>query len=422
MKKCFALFLIIVLLVSAVPVSAAYTGGMLSPALAVISEEYNMVKSGLISGDIVFSEEDFTKAVGAEVDSITVTSLPLSSDGVLMYNGCEVVANQTISSGGLSALKFVPRGNTKTGSFRFKACGEYTTECILRYTDTVNLAPSAALSEDDIAVWTQCDITYCGNLAGSDPEGDGISFEVVKQPEKGVVNLNDKIGGGYTYTPCDGMTGKDTFTYVVRDEWGHYSDEATVIVTVDKAACELVFADMDGHWAHNAALVMASENAMNLRSDGDIIYFDADEMITREEFVVAVMKILGAGEIEPKATVFADNDEITESASGYISRAYSLDIIKGIEKDGKMYFEPTGTISRADAAVVLNKIIGIDEPDTYPVFADGDSVPVYARGSLYALSANGIFHGNGEGFISPNSSLSRGEAAQILLNVLKLYR
>ncbi len=422
MKKCFALSLILVLLISAVPVSAAYTGGMLSPALAVISEEYNMVKSGLISGDIVFTEEDFTKAVGAEIDSITVTSLPLSSDGVLMYNGCEVVANQTISSGGLSSLKFVPRGDTKTGSFRFKACGEYTTECILRYTDTVNLAPSAALSEDDIAVWTQCDITYCGNLAGSDPEGDGITFEIVKQPEKGVVNLNDKIGGGYTYTPCDGMTGKDTFTYVVRDEWGHYSDEATVIVTVDKAACELVFADMDGHWAHNAALVMASENAMNLRSDGDIIYFDADEMITREEFVVAVMKILGAGEIEPKATFFADNDEITESASGYISRAYSLDIINGIEKDGKMYFEPTGTISRADAAVVLNKIIGIDEPDTYPVFADGDSVPVYARGSLYALSANGIFHGNGEGFISPNSSLSRGEAAQILLNVLKLYR
>ena len=420
-KLLFALSAAVISVVLTISANAMYTAAMLSPALAVISEEYTMVKSGLVSGDIVFSQGDFKKAVGADFDSVTITSLPLPGDGKLTYNGTEVVLNQTLSSSSLSCLRFTPASGSHEGSFRFKAMGEYSTECILRYTDTVNLAPTAANASDDVAVWTQKDITVFGKLAGFDPDGDAITFEITKLPAKGVVILNDKEGGGYTYTPCDGVTGSDTFSYVVRDEWGNYSEESTVIVTVDKCGCDLVFADMDGHWAHNAALVMAENKAMDFEYTDSGIFFDPDSNITREEFLVCVMKILGAGEIEPCATVFADDAEITEEASGYVQRAYSLGIINGREKDGKLFFEPTATINRAEAAVILNSIIGESEPEVYPVFADADSVPAYARGSLYALSTVGIFRGNGDGNIAANKPLNRAETAQICLSVKKIY-
>ena len=422
MKKILlAALLCVLLIVTVVPVSAAYTGGMLSPALAVISQQNVMVKSGLISGNITFSKDDFEKAVGGKIEYITVTSLPLHSEGILTYNGTEVCVNQTINAASLSCLKFIPTGSSKTGSFRFKSTGEYSTECILKYTDSLNIAPSSAEKEDDVSVWTQCDIETYGTLAGRDPDGDHIVFEITDYPEKGILELLDCEAGTYTYTPCDGILGKDEFSYVVCDEWGHYSPESTVVIDIEKAASDIVFNDMDGHWAHNAAIVMAGENIMDFEFDETGVMFNPDDKITREDFLVGVMKVLGAGDIEPASTVFADDKEISEKASGYVERAYSLGIIKGNKRDGLIYFDPQSTITRSEAAVILNKIIGAPEYESVSVFSDDDAVPSWAKGSLYALTNEGVFKGTGEGRISPNETLDRAQTAQILLTIKKLY-
>lgn len=401
--------------------SGRSTAGMLSPALEVISYGSVMVKSGVVTGTISFSREDFERGIGASVDAVTFTSLPSAKEGRLMYNGSAVTVGQTISSSGLSEIKYVPAGTAVGSSFRFKTSGGYSIECMLRYTDTINLAPTAAKSGDALAVWTQTDIQVFGTLSGSDPEGDAIVFEIVKYPERGILKLTDASSGQYYYTPCTGECGKDEFTYVVRDEWGHYSEEATVVVEIDQAAADLCFADMDGHWAQNAAVIMLAEGAMDAETVDGKVLFEPDREITREEFIVTTMKFLGAGDIAPAATVFADGGLISPASSGYIARAYSLGIVNGIEKNGLLYFEPTSSVTRAEAAVILNSIIGAAEPDTIPVFADGDSVPAYARGSLYALTSEGIMSGTGNGNISPNGMLSRAQAAQILCKIKKMY-
>ncbi len=176
---------------------------------------------------------------------------------------------------------------------------------------------------------------------------------------------------------------------------------------------------MDGHWAHNAALVMAAENAMEVDTVGGELYFRPNDEISREDFLVTVMKALGAGEAEPCRTVFADHTDMEPDSTGYVARAYNLGIIKGVQESDGLYFHPTDSITRAEAAVILNAIIGAKEPETVPVFADNQSVPAWARGSLYALSDAGIFTGTGAGNLSPNASLSRAQTAQILLTVKK---
>ncbi len=403
----------------AVPASA-YSANMLSPGLEHFTEQCGMIRSSVSGTEISFSRTDFENALGSSPKLITVTALPPLTDGTLYYGSAPVSVNQIITSAGLDLLRFVPSKTCSTSSFRFRADGEYSIECALKFTDTVNLAPAAAADPEALAVWSQQDIAQYGTLTGSDPEGDAIVFEITERPERGILELTDPTAGNYRYTPCDGVTGKDSFTYTVRDEWGNYSAPVTVTVEVDEPACELVFADMDGHWAHNAALVMAAEQIMDAESVDGQLYFRPEEEMTREEFLVTVMKALGAGEIEPCATVFADHGEISVSATGYVNRAYELGIIKGSWENGELCFLPASKITRAEAAVILGTILGEEESDTVAVFADHSDVPAWARGSLYALSDAGIFTGTGSGRIAPNEILDRGQTAQILLNVKNL--
>ncbi len=420
--KSLRAFLLLFLLLPLLPLRAeAVTTPLLSPGLTHLAQDCTMIRSGIVSSEIRFSAEDFDRAVGCDVTSVTVTALPPVSQGVLYYGSLPVFVNQEIRASALDDLRFVPAVGCKESSFRFKADGDYSMACFLRYTDQVNASPVAGESDSSIPVWTQQDIGTYGTLSGSDPDGDPITFEIVRGPKNGLLRLLDSSTGQYCYTPLNGILGEDSFTYRVRDHYGHYSEEVAISVDIDKAAADLVFADMQGHWAHNAALVMAAESAMDARSENGLLYFCPEEAMTREDFLVTVMKALGAGDIEPTVTVFADNSAISTEASGYVARAYQLGIIKGSEENGKLCFKPKEEITRAEGAVIVNAIVGLNEPDTLPVFADGHSLPTWAKGSMYALSEAGIFKGTGSGHLAPNEVLSRGQTAEILLNVKKIF-
>lgn len=407
----------ILVMLLAVPAAASR---LLSPGLPILADQHDMIASGLAAGEIRFTEADFVSAVGAAFDAVTVTALPPAPDGMLYLGKAPVAVNQRISAAALDTLRFVPSEGCRESSFRFRASGDYSLPCLLRWTDRANAAPvtETAGMKGAVEVWTQCDIGAYGALPGSDPDGDRITYEVTEYPEKGILTLSS--GGNYCYTPFAGVKGSDRFTYTVRDEWGHYAKPRTVSVQVDGRASDLTIADMEGHWAENAALVMASDNAMALRYDNGDLCFDPDREVSREDFVVTVMKALGAGEIEPARTVFADDGDIAPEAGGYIARAYSLGIVRG-SGEGNL-FRPKDPVTRAEAAVILNAIVGAEASDAVAVFADEGSVPVWARPSLTALTSAGIFSGNGDGSIAADSALTRAQVAELLLRVRRYCR
>ena len=65
-------------------------------------------------------------------------------------------------------------------------------------------------------------------LAGSDPEGDALSFEVVTQPANGTLS---GTAPALTYTPAPNSVGADSFTFTVNDGTTD-SAAATVSLTV----------------------------------------------------------------------------------------------------------------------------------------------------------------------------------------------
>lgn len=416
-RKLFSAFAAIALIASSAALASA---APLSPALDNIAAASCMVKTGFRYSSVGFTESDFTLACGKECDSITITQLPPIDDGKLLLGDSVVFQNQSISAKNLSKLKYVPNGGVEESSFFFTVDGSYSIECQLRLIADKNFAPTAG-GKESVSVLTREDITVFGNLDGSDPDGDKITFEIAEYPEKGLLVLLDKDSGYFKYTPYDGSCGKDCFSYRVRDEYGNYSEKAAVTVTVSKPDSELVFSDMDEHWAHNAAISAVERGYMEAESIGGTLCFKPEISVSREDFLVMAMNCLGADKL-PKvtSTVFADDDALSDISRPYVFAAYRLGIISGSEEGGKLYFKPNAGITKAEAAVILNNIIRASAPDVTPVWSDDDAIPSWAKNSFYALDRLGIFKSS-NGTISAQDELTRADCADILYTLTSIF-
>lgn len=74
----------------------------------------------------------------------------------------------------------------------------------------VNDPPTA----NDVNVTTQEDTLVSITLAGSDPDGDALSYSVVKEPSHGSLSGS---GPNLTYTPNANFNGQDSFLFIVND-------------------------------------------------------------------------------------------------------------------------------------------------------------------------------------------------------------
>ncbi len=72
-----------------------------------------------------------------------------------------------------------------------------------------------------------------GTLAGTDPDGDSMTFSIVADDSgtKGTAVIDDAATGAYTYTPTANENGEDTFTFKANDGTVD-SAAATVTVTI----------------------------------------------------------------------------------------------------------------------------------------------------------------------------------------------
>ncbi len=397
------------MLLSAVNVGAASL--KLSTAIDNIAYTAPMVKSEVAGRDISFTADDFSQHLGASPSSITITSLPAENEGMLMLGVSEVLEGQTISSANLELLRFVSRESSPS-SFTFTVDKSYATVCNLRFSESTNSAPELGSGAVTTTVTLE-DIACYGTLTGSDPDGDTIMFEIVAYPEHGIVTLTDNRSGDFSYTPYEDAVGVDSFSYRVRDEFGNYSAKGEVSLKIEKNKFTEELADMDGHWAESAAISMVSAGFMTAITENGSLYFDPEENITREEYLVTIMKTLGAPELSTTVTAFADNDDIAPEFSGYVSAAHSIGIISGEKTDAGVVFRPKDYITRAEAAVMLNKILGLKAQENAATYFDTSTLPSWAVEDIIALAQVGILNGYGGEFF-PEDRLTRAEVANML--------
>lgn len=399
---------------------------VMSYGMNVLAAQTDMAVSGYLGNEVGFTAEDFARNLNlSRVDSVTVCSLPSNTEGELLLGSTRVAVGQTISEANIPYLCFVPVDDSVThASFTFTA-NTYTAPIVCHvyllseknYTPTLSMAPDLALN-----VSTYKDLCVYGTLSAYDSDGDKLIFEIVSYPKKGSIRITDREAGTYIYTPEKDYTGTDSFSYVARDIYGNYSAAETVHLKVSTSGTSITYVDMIGSHSEVAALMLTEAGIMSGRQVGNQYYFDPNKCVDRVEFLVMAMNAVGITDVPAcKNTGFADDADIPTSMKGYVAAAYSLGYISGTNVQGELCFLPNEEITRAQAAVMLDRIVGTNTVQVVPVFADGSDIPVWAKESVYSLNAIGIMVSK-DGYIMATEAVTREEAARLLAAVMAYVR
>lgn len=414
--------------------AAQETGGQVdaqtaavSPALHLLAARDEMAVATLCGNEYYFSADVFARALNVdarELGYITVTSLPTAADGELMIGSTRVSEGQVISASNLSLMSYVAADDSieGQGSFTFAPSGAaYEMTCRVHLLKELNYSPTLSVaSEASLAVSTHRDFVAYGTLSAHDPEGDDLTFEVVSRPAHGLVLLTDAACGEYVYLPRLGYTGEDSFRYVARDMYGNYSAAATVKVEVSEPSVSVSYDDMTGRRDYNAALTMAELGIMQGKETEAGCFFLPEQTVSRLDFLTMAMKTIGVDSVPSVSdTGFYDDAAIPNESKGYVATAYSLGYIKGsTDESGNLCFSPDATITRAEAAVILRRMVDADSAELTPAFADASDIPAWAGEAIATLSSLGVMMPRG-GTIAPNDTVTRGGCAMMLT---ALYR
>ena len=182
-------------------------------------------------------------------------------------------------------------------------------------------------------------------------------------------------------------------------------------VTVDEG---LSFSDVNsGDWFYDNVMDAANNGYVSGYPDGT---FKPNGSTTRAEFASMIAKAMGY-ESEPSDsdTMFPDvaNDFWAKAAINFCAQN---GIIEGYD-DGT--FKPNQTITRQEAAAILNNAFDLTEK--YGIsdeqFPDDGKIANWASDHVYAAKASGLMNGDKDtGNFRPTDTIKRCEAASILMN------
>ncbi len=378
-------------------------------------------KNSTIDNVISFSRDDFVVETEGktELDSILINSLPDVNAGVLMLGSASLVPGDQISMNAISGLKFYPLTAPTVASTCFTFTPVFSNglagdqvSVSLYLLSAKNNPPIA----QDLEISTYKNVAVTGFFSATDPEGDLLFYRIVKKPARGSVSIAEEGSNMFIYTPYENKTGKDSFTYVAVDSVGNASEPATVTVRIDRANTKVTYADMSGSPAYKSALQLAESSVFVGECMGDSYFFNPDSPVTRSEFVAMAMNVAGMDALEgiPRPG-FADDVLIPTWAKPYVASALKAGVIQGsVSETGQIVFNADNTITRAEATVLLNRILDLSDVTTDVWYADSAATPAWAYQAAINLETVGIIRTDSSGALSLNSSLTRGDAAQML--------
>jgi hypothetical protein len=269
---------------------------------------------------------------------------------------------------------------------------------------------------ENLTLTTYKNVAVEGTFAAVDPDGEGVTFRITKNPARGAVTQAEEGSAVFTYTPYEDKLGKDSFTYVAEDASGNVSQPALVSVKITRPDTKVTYADMSGHPAHKAALALAAEDVFVGEQMGQTWFFRPEAQVTREEFLAMAMEVTGMETLpEAKMTGFSDDDSISVWAKPYVASALRSGMIQGSGTQEGPAFSPARAITQTEAAVLLERLLRVaDVADTGKL--TGEAAPVWAHQSVVNLEAVGVLEGSAD----LNGNLTRAQAAELLLSAMEV--
>ncbi len=238
---------------------------------------------------------------------------------------------------------------------------------------------------------------------------DPVTVEVKLTSDDGSATIGAFTGSVYVGAPAQDISGNGNFTATLEPG-------AAVIyklkpATMPTGAHGSEFLDLNSHlWARDAVEALDARGIVNKMSDR--VYAPAQK-ITRGDFAMFLVRTLGltADSTENFADVKADAPYAKELAIGK-----AAGIINGI---GDNLYNPEAEISRQDMMTIIARALQLEEQAELDAYTDTGLIADYALTSVRAMVASGLIQGNADGTLNPRGTTTRAEAAVIMERILK---
>ena len=241
----------------------------------------------------------------------------------------------------------------------------------------------------DVHLETYKNLERSGSFDAEDPDGERMTYAVVRTPKRGHVRIEED--GTFVYTPKQNKVGSDSFTYTATDEQGAVSVEATVFVEILKPMDKATYADMDGDGAQFEALWLRSTGMLQGDQVTGKLCFRPEQTVSRGEYLVMAMELAGVRPTADDAEcTFADADAAPAWMRPYLACALRRGVVRGMNGPEGLCFRPDAPVTQAQAAVIAQNLFDLEGSGEHAVFASDDAVPVWARDAVDALSQAGI--------------------------------
>lgn len=165
---------------------------------------------------------------------------------------------------------------------------------------------------------------------------------------------------------------------------------------------------MDGNASYCSAVRLAQCGAFTGSQLGGEYYFEPEKTLSRGEFLSMCLCVTGADTLKGVvSTGFTDDGSIPDWQKAYVASAVKDGVVKGRCSDGGVYFDAETTITRAEAGVMLSRLLRLSDVSYLDT---GDAVPSWASQAAANLDACNIMS-----YTSADSAaLTRAEAADML--------
>ena len=358
-----------------------------------------------------FTSQDF--ADPDSLEGICVTGLPDPQTGTVLLGNRVIRTGDILTARQIEEMTFNPlrteddRDAVMTYLPIYENRVDKATTTVLAIRGKEDLAPAA----QDSAIETYKNLPNEGILQAQDPEGEMLTFSLVRKPKRGTVELHED--GSFTYTPKKNKVGVDSFTYTAADPAGNVSREATVTVQILKPTDARQYADTIGtdcrftaEWMRNTGLFVGEQI-------GEQSCFFPEKQVSRGDFMAMLVQTL---DIPLEQTEYEGIPaDVPQWLRPYMTAALRSGLIAGIPE--RETFGADEPISGAEAAVMLQNALSLDiSQQTLEVMnqqTEQSDVPVWANVSLTAMADNGIE-------LDANTMLTRGQAANILYQAARL--
>ncbi len=351
-----------------------------------------------------FTREDFS---GEELTGICITGLPEESQGTVRLGSRVLCRGDILTAEQAEQLVFYPVRSEEDAAVClsylpiFRDRVESPAQVTISIRGKEDMAPAA----EDFAMETYKNLPLQGALKVKDPEGQALTYTVVRQPRRGSVSVN--ADGSFTYTPKKNKVGVDSFVYTATDPAGKTSRQATVTVTILKPTDAAQYTDTLGmecrfaaEWMKNTGIFTAEQVAGNA-------CFQPGKEVTRGEFVTMLVRALELPAED--ALDYTDyGRQVPAWLQPYLAAAVRSGLMAGLPE--AQTFDCDGAVTGAEAAVMIQNALDLTaKTEAVP----DETLPVWAADALSTLEGYGLEFG-------ADGLLTRADAARLLYQTVSL--